>query len=61
MWPANTIALRFRHLPDHHGPHAMIRLSEIKLPLDPPADALSRAVQGLRAGDTGNAGADDEN
>jgi uncharacterized FAD-dependent dehydrogenase len=25
----------------------MIRLSEIKLPLDPPADALSRAVQGL--------------
>ena len=47
MWPANTIALRFRHLPDHHGPHAMIRLSEIKLPLDPPADALSRAVQGL--------------
>jgi len=27
----------------------MIRLSEIKLPLDPPADALSRAVQGLLA------------
>ncbi|RZL87028.1 MAG: FAD-binding protein, partial [Variovorax sp.] len=25
----------------------MIRLSEIKLPLDPPADALPRAVQGL--------------
>ncbi|MDP9901652.1 NAD(P)/FAD-dependent oxidoreductase [Variovorax ginsengisoli] len=25
----------------------MLRLSEIKLPLDPPADALSRAVQGL--------------
>ena len=25
----------------------MLRLSELKLPLDPPADALSRAVQGL--------------
>ena len=25
----------------------MLRLSEIKLPLDPPADALDRAVQGL--------------
>ena len=25
----------------------MLRLSEIKLPLDPPSDALPRAVQGL--------------
>ena len=30
----------------------MIRLSEIKLPLDPPSDALSRAVQGLLGIDT---------
>ncbi|MGJ7488492.1 NAD(P)/FAD-dependent oxidoreductase [Variovorax sp. LT2P21] len=31
----------------------MLRLSEIKLPLDPPADALPRAVQGLLGVDAG--------
>jgi uncharacterized FAD-dependent dehydrogenase len=31
----------------------MLRLSEIKLPLDPPSDALSRAVQGLLGVDAG--------
>lgn len=34
----------------------MLRLSEIKLPLDPPADALDRAVQGLLGIDAGAIG-----
>jgi uncharacterized FAD-dependent dehydrogenase len=43
-----------RHLPDHHGPPAMIRVSELKLPLDHAPEALPALVAstlGIAPGD----------